>query len=86
MNLSKVKGLKYYTTKTLNTIMNDQYKRSKDGSRDYQDYTQEIDAILWARDEKAVKDIFKDHENELMEYEAFLDSEGVPPIPDCALL
>jgi hypothetical protein len=22
----------------------------------------------------------------LMEYEAFLDSEGVPPIPDCALL
>lgn len=74
---------KFCTTKNLRAIISEPYNRSKNGDVDYQ--TSDLDLAkgeLYKRDHAQILKEFDIHEKELLEYEDFLDSQGVPPFPN----
>lgn len=66
---------KYIPTKKLTEILNSHHTTGIDGA-DYGPLKEELEAALWSRQSKVT------YSDPWDEYEAFLDSEGVPPVPE----
>lgn len=81
MKTKKVKQgtLKYVPTKMIKSILDNCNGRIKDYSHDY--IQDDLKAVLWERLDKTMEKELARYEKELLDYELYLDSEGVPPIP-----
>lgn len=71
--------LKHIPTKMIKSILENCNGRNKDYSQEY--VQEDLKAILWGRLDKTMEKKLARYEKELLDYELFLDSEGVPPIP-----
>jgi hypothetical protein len=75
----KYTNLKYIPTHKIQEILNSNHCTGTDGA-DYGPVKHELEEILWLRQ---ARQLFSDPYEE---YEDYLDSQGVPPIPVEALL
>lgn len=76
------KNLQYIPTKKLKEILDTPHCTGVNGA-DYEPVRHELEQILWERLNRLVDDLVHQYED----YEDFLDSQGVPPVPtECYLI
>jgi len=72
-NKENYKNLKYIPTWKIKEILDSNYTKGING-RDYGPMKEEMEAILWERQSKVFDINMKKQENELQEYENYLES------------